>query len=233
VATDYVYAFWTLLFLGPWISLFVGLPDQRRPMLWASLFTAPLGLSEPLFVPEYWNPPTLFHLAATTGFDIESIIFAFAVGGVAAVLHNIVTHSPLGPVGVAERGHRRHRFHRLALAAPFIAFVPLWLLPWSVIYASSAALLVGAAATVACRPDLARKTLIGSVLFFGYYALFFATLTWLTPGYVERVWNLDALTGVRVIGIPLEELLFAAALGACWAGLYEHVHWLRTRSNAT
>ena len=61
----------------------------------------------------------------------------------------------------------------------------------------------------------------------GRHRVFFATLAWLTPGFVERVWNLDALTGIRLLGIPLEELLFAAALGACWAGLYEHVHWLR------
>jgi hypothetical protein len=202
-------------------------------MLWASLFTAPLGLSEPLFVPEYWNPPSLFDLAATTGFDIESVIFAFGVGGVASVLYNVRTRAQLQPVAPAEQRHRRHRFHRLALAAPFIVFVPLWLLPWNPIYAAIAALLIGAAATIACRPGLARKTLVGSGLFLGYYALFFATLVWLTPGYVERVWNLDDLTGIRVIGIPLEELLFAAALGACWAGLYEHVHWLRvTRTDA-
>lgn len=39
-----------------------------------------LGFTEPLFVPAYWNPPTLFDLAQRTGFDIESLIFTFAIG---------------------------------------------------------------------------------------------------------------------------------------------------------
>jgi hypothetical protein len=32
-------------------------------------------LTEPLFVPDYWNPPSLFDLARRSGFDIESVIF--------------------------------------------------------------------------------------------------------------------------------------------------------------
>lgn len=45
-----------------------------------SLATAFFGLTEPLFVPEYWNPPTLFDLAQRTGFDLESLIFCFGIG---------------------------------------------------------------------------------------------------------------------------------------------------------
>lgn len=53
-----------------------------------SLATAPFGLTEPLFVPEYWNPPTLFDLAQRTGFDLESLIFCFGIGGVSSVLYS-------------------------------------------------------------------------------------------------------------------------------------------------
>ena len=57
-------------------------------MLLVSVFTMPFGLTEPLFVPRYWDPPSLFNLAATTGFDIESLIFCFAIGGIGAVLYD-------------------------------------------------------------------------------------------------------------------------------------------------
>lgn len=46
---------------------------------------------------------------------------------------------------------------------------------------------------------------------------------------VERVWNLEALSGLRVVGFPLEELLFAIAFGAYWSGVYEHLTWHRAR----
>jgi hypothetical protein len=39
------------------------------------------------------------------------------------------------------------------------------------------------------------------------------------------VWNLDALSGLSIGGVPIEELLFAAAFGAYWSGVYEHVTW--------
>jgi len=50
-------------------------------MGWRSWLTALFGLTEPRFVPEYWNPPSLFDLAQCTGFDIESLIFCFGIGG--------------------------------------------------------------------------------------------------------------------------------------------------------
>ena len=82
----YVWLLWASAFLVPWGVLFLRFPEHRRVMLWTSLFTAPFGLTEPLFVPEYWNPPSLLDLAQRTGFDIESLIFCFGIGGVGSVL---------------------------------------------------------------------------------------------------------------------------------------------------
>jgi len=63
----YVWLLWSSAFLVPWAALYIGLPRYRRVMLHASWVTALFGLTEPLFVPEYWNPPTLFDLARRTG----------------------------------------------------------------------------------------------------------------------------------------------------------------------
>jgi hypothetical protein len=95
----YVWLIWASSFLIPWVVLFTAFPGQRREMWWASVFTMPFGLTEPLFVPKYWNPPSLFDLAQRTGFDIESLIFCFAIGGTAAVLYNALTGRGLQPVG--------------------------------------------------------------------------------------------------------------------------------------
>jgi hypothetical protein len=50
---------------------------------------------------------------------------------------------------------------------------------------------------------------------------------WSAPGYIDAVWNLLALSGVSVFGIPLEELLFGASFGMYWSGVYEHLAWNR------
>lgn len=221
----YVWLVWACAFLLPWISLYLARPDFRRRMLGVSAATSLLGLTEPIFVPEYWNPPSLFDLAQRTGFDLESLIFCFAIGGIGAFGYNALAHRRLQPVPMQARHVARHRFHRLALAAPFLAFPPLHLLPWNPIYAGIAALAIGGVANVLCRPDLARNTLVGGVLFAALYAVFMFLLIVAAPGYVEQVWNLPALSGLRLGAIPLEELAFGFGFGMYWTGIYEHLSW--------
>ncbi len=64
-------------------------------------------------------------------------------------------------------------------------------------------------------------------MFLAYYILFLVLLEVSAPGYIERVWNLEALSGIRLGFMPLEELLFAIGFGMYWAGVYEHFTWKR------
>lgn len=225
---QYVWFAWASAFLVPWTILYWRFPLYRKPLLWASLLTMPFGLTEPLFVPEYWNPPSLFDLAQTSGFDIESLIFTFGIGGVGSALYNVVTASRLAPMGPAERHSKRHRYHRAVLTLPFLVFPVLYFLPWNPIYPGIAAMATGAAAAVACRPDLKIATLLGGLLFLLYYLVFMLGLQWTAPGYIEAVWNLDALSGLNLFGIPVEEPLFGFTFGMYWAGAYEHLTWTRS-----
>jgi hypothetical protein len=221
----YVWLVWSTAFLVPWGVLFLANPQRRRTMWRASLVTALFGLTEPIFVPAYWNPPSLFELAQKTGFDIESFIFAFAVGGIGVVLYSAFTRRELVPLRTEERSEPRHRLHRAVLVAPFALLVPAYFLPWNPIYPSLLCLALGALGSIVCRPDLKGNTIIGGITFLGLYSAFMLGLRWLAPGYIEAVWNLPALTGLRVYGIPLEELLFGVTFGMYWSGVYEHVTW--------
>ena len=218
----YVWLIWSSAFLLPWVLLYSLFPRHRAAMWWASIFMAPFGLTEPLFVPEYWNPPSLFELARRTGFDIESIIFSFAIGGIAAVLYNVIMRKRVEPLRPGERHFSPPRWHRWALALPFALFPILYFLPWNVIYASIATMIAGAIATVLCRPDLKANTLVGGVLFLVIYTIFLLGLKWSAPGYIEQVWNLEALSGILIYGLPIEELWFGFTFGLFWTGIYEH-----------
>ena len=221
----YVWLIWSSSFLVPWTVVYLSNAGLRSVMWRASAVTALFGVTEPLFVPAYWNPPSLFDLAQRTGFDLESFIFSFAIGGIGTVLYETVTKRHLAPVSTPMRGAPMHRFHLAALLLPLVAFVPLYFLPWNPIYPVLVCLSVGAIASVACRPDLGRKTLIGGFLFLGLYGIFMLGLRWFAPGYIAAVWNLPALSGVLLHGVPLEELLFGFAFGSYWSGVYEHLTW--------
>ncbi len=225
----YVWLTWSVAFLIPWAWLYFVKPGFRRKMLRVSLATSLLGLSEPIFVPEYWNPPSLFDLAQRTGFDIESLIFCFAIGGIGAVMYNARANKDIEEIPYEERHSGRHRWHRLAIASPYLVFPVLYFLPWNPIYPGIVALATGGIANVLCRPDLLRNTLVGGVLFLLLYAVFMLSLIIFAPGYIGQVWNLPALSGVLLVGIPLEELVFGFTFGLYWAGIYEHFTWHRTQ----
>ncbi len=228
ISDHYIWLVWACSFLVPWAALFAFFPQHRMVMWWASLLTAPFGLTEPISVPAYWNPPSLFNLAQTTGFDIESLIFCFGIGGVGAVIYNAMTRRIVLPVTSKEKKQPLHRRHYMALASPFIVFLLLYFLPWNPIYPGILAMSVGAAATIACRPDLRTKTWIGGILFLIFYVVFLQFLRWGAPGYIERVWNLQSLSGVIIFGMPMEELLFAFGFGIYWSSVYEHFTWTRS-----
>lgn len=219
LSEHYVWFVWATAFLVPWLLLYIAFPAGRRAMLGASLFTTPLGLTEPLFVPSYWHPPSLFDLGAHTGFDLESLVFCFGIGGVGAVFCNALAPAQ----GAAQpQGHPPCRYFPLALGTPLLSFPVLYLLPWNPIYAAITALLLGTSAIITCQPGLAARAWSNGALFVGYYWIFIAGLAWLSPGYIQHVWNLKALSGISVLGMPIEEILFAAAFGMCWSGVYEY-----------
>ena len=231
VPTDfkYVWLLWASAFMLPWALLYIFAPAVRRLMIRTSLATAAFGLTEPFFVPAYWNPPTLFDLAQRSGFDIESLIFCFAIGGIAAVSYRVITASPDTVMDHALRRVSRHRWHLWSLAVPFPIFFVLVYLPWNPIYPAILALFAGALAAVLCRPDLLRNSLWGGVIFLALYLVFLLGLRWIWPGYIEAVWNLPQLLPWRPMGLPSEELLFGFGIGLYWSCVYEHIGWRHGR----
>lgn len=90
-------------------------------------------------------------------------------------------------------------------------------------------MVVGGLAAWYCRPDLKKKMVTSAFIFLILYFFYFLTLIAISPGYVERVWNLGAISGVLILGIPLEELLFAWSFGFIWSSIYEHITWRRVK----
>jgi len=226
---QYVWFIWSLLILGIWFLIYFSKKSFRKVMLKMSLITAPFGLTEPLFVPEYWFPPSLFNLAERTEFDIESIIFSFAIGGIGSVLYQLIYKKKLVKVDTIEKNHTRHRLHRIILfIPPFIFLIIAYFTNLNHIYCGVIALFIGALTTLYCRPDLKSKIWIGGLLFTVLYFIYFGSILLFYPNYVELYWNLDELSHILFLGVPIEELLFAFSFGMFWSSLYEHLYWKKS-----
>jgi len=206
-----------------WFFFFASKSHLRRQMLWVSLFTALTGLAEPLFVPRYWNPPSMLNLAATTHFDIESIVFSWGTGGIASVLYETTLNVRHRKMASDER-RREHRWvHMFSLAVmPAVFCFLVFLTGLNPIYCVSIALFSGSLAAAVCRPDLGWNTLLGGLLFTGLYFVLFSIIVLLFPSF-SGAWNLSDISGILVMGVSLEELMFAFTFGMMWSGVYEHI----------
>lgn len=220
IGSIFLFLTWLLIFLK------LKLKESKTEMIKVSLVTSLLGLTEPIFVPKYWNPPTIFDLAQKIGFDIESLIFAFAVGGIAASAYEVVNKVNHEKLTIHQIHHPRHKFHLFALLSAPVSFLFLYIFtPFNPIYSTIIALLIGALATFYCRPDLIKKMITSGIIFLVIYFVFFLIFNLIFPDYTRQVWNLNDISGILIFGIPLEELIFGFGLGLIWSSVYEHLTW--------
>jgi hypothetical protein len=162
-------------------------------------------------------------LSSTIHFDIESIIFSWGTGGIGSVLYEVLLNNKHRKMAPQEYEQERRWLHMFSLLSMPVIFLSLsFLTNLNPIYSVSIALTTGAIAAVACRPDLAKNTILGGMLFMGLYFVLFLTITWVFPGFIN-FWNLKAMSGVLVLSVPLEELMFAFTFGMMWSSVYEHI----------
>jgi hypothetical protein len=224
VSYHYSYFVGALLFLAAWLACFVFGRKYRHEIVWGSVVSAPFALTSLLFIPQYWFPPSLFNLDTRFHVGIEDFLWAFAVGGIASAIGELLLKEKL-----AARRRQRHKRHYLPFAAMVLLFVALqhWR-PNKTIYNAIVAMAVGAIIVVILRADLILTMGVGSLNFtLIYFALFLCFLA-LFPKFIELYYNIPNLSGIYVLKkVPIEELLFAASGGAVWSIAYEYYQGYR------
>ncbi len=257
------YLFGCFLLLAFWllIRLFgLGLTKQRwmlREFWWASFTCAALGFTEPLFVPQYWSPPSILKFGR---WDFESFPFCFAVGGISAVLTELPPFKGflLDLYFGCERILRwllalasritGGRIHPALLDRPAVSV----LIPRDQLRIENMLLVTFCLAVFGVTGQFAINIIYKAAIVCLSSALWIAwrrpSLLWQIPGggisftllytivlvvtglrYPDfyNHWNLKALSGIRIFGAPAEEYLYAFTFGAFWAPLYEA--WKQSR----
>lgn len=220
----HVYLIVSVALLGLWLVFYLARPLHRRDLLRVSLWSMTFGVAEPFFVPRYWSPPTLWDLAGRTGFDVESLIFSFANGGVLFAIYDVIFRRRRTSSRDVREHPEKPLAHRVAVFFPpalFLVFVTLTGL--NPIYAACLGLAGGSLVMLGCRPDFWPKMAATSGLVGLAYSASFLLFDAAFPGYAEAVWNLKALSGWQVWGLPVEELLFALAFGFFGPAIYEYL----------
>jgi hypothetical protein len=219
----YSYLVGVLIFGAAWVVCSILGKKYRAEIRWGSLIAAPMALTNILFVPQYWTPPSLFNLDQKIRVGIEDFLWAAAVGGIASVIAEILLRERL----TAMRSVARQR-HYAPFVVVVLVFLPLEIWhPGKTIYNTIIAFAVGALVIAFLRSDLVPSMLVGALSFAALYFALFLIFLALYPEFVQRYYNIPNLLGIYVLGVPIEELLFAASGGAIWSVAYEYVQGYR------
>jgi hypothetical protein len=256
------YLFGCLVLLAFWLitRVAVGLMGKRstlRELWWGSFTCAALGFTEPLFVPSYWDPPSILKFWR---WDFESFPFCFAVGGITALVTELepvksfivnlqfTLHKLLrGILSVVSRVSGRRLHARMLDQPPSNFLIPrdqlrvenMLLVTFIVaifgatgqfglnIIYQSALVCFASALMIAWRRPGLRWQILGGGVSF---TVIYTVVLVVTGHFYPNFydhWNLAALSGRRFLGAPAEEYLYAFTFGAFWAPLYEA--WKQTR----
>ena len=122
----YSYLIWCVLLGTIWLALYIIRKDLRYEIMFASLLFLPFGLTQPLFVPDYWNPTVIYKLWGL--FDIESLLFGFFLGGIAASLYEEIFNYHLRKFGktLTNKNYARIIYGSMIAFALFLIFIKIY-----------------------------------------------------------------------------------------------------------
>ena len=204
----------SLLFLVPGAVFALLRPDLRGLMARMALASMPFAVTERLFVPAYWKPRFLFDLGDTLGFGIEDVLFVAGLGAYACATYPLVFDRRVVPVDASPR--RPWARGAAMIGASIAAAVLLIALRVPVLYATVVSMALGTAAMLVTRRDLIAPGIAGALLGALVYLTLCLVFARLVPGVFEHTWRPSILLPGRLLGVPLDELLYG--LGAGFAG---------------
>jgi hypothetical protein len=215
-----------------WLIMFFLRKDLQKPMVRSGFYyvlVLSIGfitirlitISRPEYIsiiPGYWNPDTLFNLGRITGgYSIEDFLYMFFSGGIVTFLYNYVFRKRI----VIKR---KYHFHFLAIIIGGLIALVISFLSVNLIWALIA---FGAGSAIVIwfeRKDLIKHSIIGGILYASFYFIFFSIFGIIFPHFVVQFYSIRDLSGFFVLGIPLEEIVFALSFGLSWAPIYEYIH---------
>lgn len=187
-------------------------------MLTASLLVTPAAFSEIFFVPKYWLPDTIFN----PKLSIEDFIFSFSVGGIIAVIYELFMKGKVRHQRLCNC-YKGEIYQGLILGTGVLVVLLAYeLFKINFMYAVYIGIVVNIALIAITRPDLLKKVIYSGLLFGLFYFLFFSVFSFLIPGFIKH-WNLNNLSGIVLLGVPIEEIFWAIGAGAFLGPIYEYV----------
>ena len=218
----YAYLMWCIILGITWAILFLHRKDLRYEMIFTTLFFLPFGLTQFLFVPQYWNPQVIHKFLGL--FDLESLLFMAFTGGISSVIYQEIFNYRLRK----SKQELAWRYHSYIIYSTIILFTILLVLvklftTLSVLRTSLLFLLILTPYFLIARKDLLKASLLGALAFTAVYIISLLMIDFSFGGFVSREWTTDGLLGIYLLRIPLEEYLYALFFGMVGSIIFQEI----------
>jgi hypothetical protein len=212
---SYAYAILCLPFVALWAFLYVRNPALRKHLFWMS---ALLGLAGPIaefwHTRDYWNPGYLVPVnLGPWRFGFEDYILTFTMAGIAMMLFERIIRTRGAGILPEWKWKTLLCLDMWGNAGILIMAFFIYVLHVNSIYALISSLTVASLVLFGKWKEWFLPAALSAAAYtFGYWLIFRFYMMPLFPGALKRAWNLEALWGVRLAGVPAEEVVWAFVL---------------------
>jgi len=222
----YAYILGTLLICFPiWLTLVLHRKDLRKEILLTSLVGGFFGpISQLIYTKDYWKP----ELFSNQTIGIEDFLFGFFIAGIAASIYEGVYGKRF-----AKRTQRDTNWFVNFAMLVTVVFGTFLILTLSTnvnsIYASMVSFLVGTSIIFFKRRDLAKDMLFSGLFLAIFGLISYTILLAVYPDLITKWWFMNNISGVFVLGIPIEEIMWGFTGGMFIGPFYEFIVGLKFR----
>ncbi len=208
-----------------WLVLLLRRKDLRKEIISFSILGGIAGpLSELWYLRDYWKPELMFDWKI--GF--EDFLFGFFIAGIAASLYEEVFAKHF----TKRRSKQKYRYLLAMSLGLLLALIMNTLtlgFKVNTIYASSIGFLVLSLIILIKRRDLLVDAVISGLLVGLFMFLSYMVLLAIFPQLIHKWWYLENISNILILGVPIEELLWAFSWGMLAGPAYEFFAGLKFR----
>lgn len=218
---QYSYLIGDLALLVVWLFLFIKRKDLRKSMIFVSLMFALLGIAaEGIYIQDWWHPLTI----TNTGVGIEDFIFGWVVGGIAAVVYEEFANRKIRKEKRIEKIFKSNFYNAIfPLILLFVLFFGSFLLlKLNSFYSSVVAFTISIAYIWIQRRDLIPSSIFSGLLLFLISLIGYIVPELMSPGWIRYNWFMQNLSGITILTIPIEDLIWFFLTGAFIGPLWEY-----------
>ena len=221
VSYQYSYLIGTIIILIIWLILFFSRKDTRKEMLIISIIFGISGLIvAPIYLTDWWHPLTI----TKTLIGIEDFLYGFAIAGIASVIYTLIFKKKVQIKKTNKKGKikRNKNYIIITLILIISFFGSFYLLNLSSFHSSIIAFIIPLSIIWIKRKDLIVNSILTGILlvilsFFAYW-----TPELINPGWITSAWYLDKISGIQLLMVPIEDLIWIFLTGLYIGPLYEY-----------